>query len=130
MILAIRTDAPEARLVLLGIDDAILADTKWQADRRLAHELLGKLEELLASQQVTWQDLTGLIVYQGPGSFTGLRIGITVMNTIAYAQSIPIIGTGGEQWIEQGVQKLQHGQGEKIALPEYGSEAHITKPRK
>ena len=130
MILAIRTDAPEARLALLKSDGKILSDVHWQADRRLAHELLGKLEDLLSEQSSTWKDLSGLIVYRGPGSFTGLRIGITVMNTIAYAQKIPIVGTTGDQWIEQGIELIASGETQEIVLPEYGAEAHITKPRK
>ena len=130
MILAIRTDTPEARLVLQKSDGAIVADELWQADRRLAHELLGTLERLLADNSSAWKDLDGLVVYRGPGSFTGLRIGITVMNTIAYAQSIPIVGTTGDRWVEQGVRLITSGQGEKIVLPEYGGDAHITKPRK
>jgi tRNA threonylcarbamoyladenosine biosynthesis protein TsaB len=130
MILAIRTDAPEANLVLLNDDGSVLSDVHWQADRRLAHELLGKLESLLTEHGGTWKDLSGLVVYQGPGSFTGLRIGITVMNTIAYAQTIPIVGTTSDKWISQGIELLANGKGEKIVLPEYGAEAHITKPRK
>jgi tRNA threonylcarbamoyladenosine biosynthesis protein TsaB len=130
MILAIRTDAPEARLVLLQSDGTIVSDIHWQADRRLAHELLGKLEHLLIEQNITWKDLTGLVVYQGPGSFTGLRIGITVMNTIAYAQAIPIVGTSGDQWVEQGIEQFASGKLQEIVLPEYGAEANITKPRK
>lgn len=130
MILAIRTDAPQVRLVLQNPDGSTVADEQWQADRRLAHELLGKLETLLAGHDRTWKDLSGLVVFSGPGSFTGLRIGITVMNTIAYAQNIPIVGTAGEDWLEQGTRLLVSGQGGEIALPKYGSDAHITKPRK
>lgn len=130
MILAIRTDAPEARLVLLKSDGEVASDVHWQADRRLAHELLGKLEQLLSECSTTWQDLSGLIVYQGPGSFTGLRIGITVMNTIAYAEDIPIVGADGDQWIEHGIEQLASGEAHEIVLPEYGAEARITKPRK
>jgi tRNA threonylcarbamoyladenosine biosynthesis protein TsaB len=111
-------------------DGTILQDIHWQADRRLAHELLGKLEGLLVQQNSTWKDLSGLVVYRGPGSFTGLRIGITVMNTIAYAQHIPIAGASGEKWIEQGIAELSAGKGSEVVLPEYGADAHITKPRK
>jgi len=130
MILAIRTDAPQVRLVLQNPDGSIVADEQWQADRRLAHELLGSLETLLKSQNQTWKDLTGLIVFSGPGSFTGLRIGITVMNTIAYAQAVPIVGTTGDDWLEQGARLLASGKGQEIVLPTYGSDAHITQPRK
>jgi len=130
VILAIRTDSPLAILCLLDADGKVLQQEQWQADRQLAKELLGKLEALLQTQQTSWNDVRGLIVYRGPGSFTGLRIGITVMNTIAYAQSIPIVGVMGENWREEGVQRLAAGENDKVVLPEYGAEARITKPRK
>jgi tRNA threonylcarbamoyladenosine biosynthesis protein TsaB len=84
----------------------------------------------LKNHDASWDDLDGLVVFHGPGSFTGLRIGITVMNTIAYAQSIPIVGVSGDDWAEQGMKLLHSGQGQEIVLPEYGADAHITKPRK
>lgn len=130
MVLALRTDAPEAELKLLNKDGKVIGQEKWLAERRLAKESLGHLEDFLKNHKSNWNDLTGLVVFHGPGSFTGLRIGITVMNTIAYAQNIPIVGVSGDDWAEQGVKLLQDGQGQEIVLPEYGAEAHITKPRK
>lgn len=103
---------------------------EWQADRTLAKHLLGYLQEQLAKNNKTWSDIKGIGAYQGPGSFTGLRIGLTVLNTLADAQSIPIAGASGDDWQEQVTAKLLRQENEKIVLPYYGSEAHITKPRK
>lgn len=130
MILGIRTDAPLAYLTLTRPDGSLVADQQWQADRQLAHGLLGRLEQLLADNGCAWSQITGLVVYRGPGSFTGLRIGITVMNTIAYAQAIPIVGETGDQWRTHGVQRIVAGENDKVVLPEYGAEARITAPRK
>jgi len=74
--------------------------------------------------------VTGLVVYQGPGSFTGLRIGITVFNTLAYTNKWPIVGTTGDNWRQAGIQRLEQGENDEIVLPEYGGEANITTPRK
>lgn len=129
MYLGIRTDSPVAEFYLY--DGAELrAETTWQADRQLAHGLLGHLEKFLQDHGSSFSNLNGLFVYQGPGSFTGLRIGITVMNTIAYAQKIAIIGGEGEQWRDDSVGKLIAGEDDEIVLPFYGADAHITKPRK
>ena len=130
MVLALRTDAPEVELRLLGSDGKPVGSEKWLAERRLAKELLSRLEDFLKNHASSWSDLQGLVVYRGPGSFTGLRIGITVMNTIAYAQNIPIVGVSGDDWAEQGAKLLATGSGKEIVLPEYGADAHITKPRK
>lgn len=103
---------------------------EWQADRTLAKNLLAYLQEQLAKNGKNWADITGIGVFRGPGSFTGLRIGLTVLNTFADAQHIPIVGADGDDWQTKALKKLQNGEDEKIVLPLYGSEAHITKPRK
>ena len=78
--------------------------------------------------------ITGIIVFQGPGSFTGLRIGITVANAVAYAQNAAIVGAqnsaGRENWRETGLKKLRENLNDKIVLPEYGAAPHITAPKK
>jgi len=128
MILLLDTSTPECRLTFVEGDWRY--DTKWQADRELAKGLLSYVQSQLEGQEKTWSDLTGLGVYKGPGSFTGLRIGITVLNTVAYAQKISIVGETGEEWQEKAIQRLQRGESDQIVLPEYGGEANITQPRK
>ena len=105
-------------------------ETSWEAGRGLAKGLLGFLETELNSQGKTWNDITGLVVFKGPGSFTGLRIGATVCNTLAHANDWPIVGTMGDDWVGEGLRRLENGENDEIVLPEYGGEANITKPRK
>lgn len=126
MYLGIRTDSPVAELYLYEGAE-LKAEKTWQADRQLAHGLLAQLEGLLAEQNVTFRDLTGLFVYRGPGSFTGLRIGITVMNTIAYSESIPLVGGEGDGWQSASVKRLIDGQDDQVVLPFYGADPRITK---
>lgn len=129
MYFALRTDSPQAELYLYDGEQRI-AHELWQADRRLALELLGHIETFLAAADKTFADLDGLVVFRGPGSFTGLRIGITVMNTVSYAQTIPIVGASGDDWLSQGIGRLVNGDNDQVVLPEYGAEARITKPKK
>ncbi len=130
MILAIKTDSPTAELIVLDDDGKEIVREAWLAERRLALELLGKLESILAQANGTWGLLSGLIVFKGPGSFTGLRIGITVMNTIAYSQNIPIVGQEGEAWLANGISRLASSENDQVVLPEYGAPARITQPKK
>lgn len=102
----------------------------WQADRTLAKNLLGYLDEKLDVNNKTWLDISAIGVFEGPGSFTGLRIGLTVMNTIAGSQNIPIVGGRGDDWQDVVLKKISDGKDERIVLPFYGSGAHITTPRK
>lgn len=106
------------------------AEVQWQADRTLAKGLLGYLQAQLAAHDKTWQDVRGIGVFKGPGSFTGLRIGLTVLNTTADALDVPIVGVTGERWQDTALERLAAGENDQIVLPEYGGDAHITKPRK
>jgi tRNA threonylcarbamoyladenosine biosynthesis protein TsaB len=128
MILLLDTSAPLCKLTL--VDDDWRYDDQWQADRQLAKGLLGYLQEQLHLSGKSFGDITGIGSFTGPGSFTGLRIGLTVLNTIASSETIPIVGATGDDWQAQVIDKLQSGIDEQIVLPFYGSEAHITKPRK
>lgn len=130
MILALKTDNPTAELIVADDKGDVIVREQWLAERRLAHELLGKLESILRQAEGDWSQLSGLVVFKGPGSFTGLRIGITVMNTIAYAQAIPVVGQEGDTWLPDGISRLARGENDQVVLPEYGAPARITSPRK
>ena len=128
MILLLDTSTPTCYLYF--VEGEWRYETSWEAGRELAKGLLGFLEKELVGQGKGWGDITGLVVFKGPGSFTGLRIGATVCNTLAYANGWPIIGAMGDEWVEEGLQRLERGENDEIVLPEYGGEANITKPRK
>lgn len=129
LILTIRTDKPEAELGLYD-GQKQLAYATWHAHRELSVTIHRKIEELLSGQSKKLGDLDGIVGFAGPGSFTGLRIGLTVANTLAYALHIPIVATPDPEWLEQGIQRLLDGKPDKIALPLYGADANITQPKK
>lgn len=107
-----------------------LQNITWNADRKLAKDLLSNINNLLLENKLTLNDLTGLVVYKGPGSYTGLRIGITVMNTLSSSLEIPIIGSEGENWQKNALKRLGNNENEQLVLPEYGGVPHITRPKK
>lgn len=128
MILLLDTSTPLCKLTFA--DNGSQIDAEWEANRELANGLLRFLQTELEKNQQSWQNIDGVGVFRGPGSFTGLRIGITVLNTMADALTIPIVGAIGQDWQKQAIKKLHDGKNEKMVLPFYGSEANITKPRK
>jgi len=129
MILALKNDQPEAALYLLK-NDAVVAKKTWHAHRELSNTLLEQIEDMLNQQHATLKDLGGLVVFEGPGSFTGLRIGITVLNTLAYTLNIPVVGETGDDWLESGVKNIKTAKLGVFVEPQYGASAHITMPRK
>ncbi len=128
-ILALKCDQPEVKISLYR-DGQLVKDTSWLADRSLAKNLNKKIDEILQNNNSSIDQLSGLIFFKGPGSFTGLRIGAAVFNTMAYSLNIPIVGETGDSWLTNGLKNLEDGKNEKIILPFYGSEAHITQAKK
>jgi tRNA threonylcarbamoyladenosine biosynthesis protein TsaB len=125
--LCIRTDKPEAELYLYSGRE-LLVELKWEAHRRLAETIHYKIDESLHQKEVSLKDLHKIVVYQGPGSFTGLRIGIAVANTLAYTLKIPIIGGQGEPWIIHSLSKDRDEN--QFVSPHYGQTPHITAQKK
>jgi tRNA threonylcarbamoyladenosine biosynthesis protein TsaB len=128
-ILTIRTDRPEAELGIYK-DSKKAQHISWQAHRELSLTLLTKIDEILNMSSISREQLEGIVVFKGPGSFTGLRIGMAVANALAYSLGIPIVAAAGANWIEAGLKHLQDGENDKIALPEYGGPAHTTAQKK
>jgi tRNA threonylcarbamoyladenosine biosynthesis protein TsaB len=129
IILIIRTDKPEAEIGLYE-DEKKLGYKIWPAHRELSETIHKKLSNLLKQLNKSLDDIEGIVCFKGPGSFTGLRIGLTVANALAYSQNIPIIAKSDPSWIEEGIEDLLAGKNSKIALPEYGAEPNTTRPRK
>lgn len=129
IILTIRTEKPEAEVGLYD-GQTQLAYHTWTAHRALAETLHRTIETLLKSQRKGWADVQGIVCFQGPGSFTGLRIGLTVANALSDSYHLPIVATQDPQWLETGVQRLLDGETDELAMPFYGADAHITLPKK
>jgi len=129
LILTIRTDKPEAEIGLYA-DTERVAYTSWDADRQLSDTIHEKIQGLLELNKYTIYDVEGIAVFSGPGSFTGLRIGITVANAFAFSLHVPILGSTGEDWIVQAAKRLMSGENSEVVIPEYGADPHITKQKK
>lgn len=128
MILTIRTDKPEAELAIYD-DNGKLHEVIWQAHRQLGETIHLKIQELLSHGDIRYEDLSGIVFYSGPGSFTGLRIGASVAGALSSSLAISLVNSSGENWAENGVGRLKKGENESVAIV-YGSDPHITQPRK
>ena len=128
IILTIRTDKPESEIGLYNNEEQ-LSYEEWDAHRALAETLHHKIDLLLSSNKNTWADINGIVAYKGPGSFTGLRIGLSVANALSHSDAIPIVGMDSENWLTEGVKALLAGKNEIQVTPLYGSEANITTPK-
>jgi len=91
MQLAIDTSTDTASLALVR-DGTVVAELTWRCGQNHTQQLLPNVEYLLRRFSVSPQDLTGIIVARGPGSFNGLRVGVSAAKGLAFSLGIPIVG--------------------------------------
>ncbi len=129
LILTIRSDNPQAEIGLFD-GEKQLAYITWQAHRQLAETIHFKIQAVLEQAGKQLDGLAGVVVYRGPGSFTGLRIGLSVANALAASYGLPMSGQTGDDWQAEGIAAVLSGAGVAVVLPEYGAPVHITQQKK
>lgn len=90
-ILAIDT-ATLVSSVALATEDTLLAEITLQTKKTHSELLMPHIAKLMNMAEVAKADLQGVAVSIGPGSFTGLRIGLSTAKSLAYALNIPMVG--------------------------------------
>lgn len=156
MFLLINTTQPKAQVVLAKDSSIIIENYIWQANYRHSEELLPNIQKILDKHNLNLKDIKNIIVISGPGSYTGLRVGIAVANGLSFALKIPIVGINKfetlkdkvdwlkmedidqtiflkneivSQIIKEAKKKIEKGKTEKVVKPFYLHPPHITKPK-
>ncbi len=82
-------DTSNTEKIIIGLDNE-----RYEADARQqkAQMLLSFIDETLKEKNKDIKDVTEIKVNVGPGSFTGLRVGLSVANTIGWVLKIPVNG--------------------------------------
>jgi tRNA threonylcarbamoyl adenosine modification protein YeaZ len=91
MILAIDSSTDTASLALAR-DGKVLAQVSWRCGQNHSVELLPRLTQLLDEAKVSLKDASCIIVAKGPGSFNGLRVGLSTAKGLAFSLGVPIVG--------------------------------------
>ena len=97
-------------------------------------KILLSIDAFLKKQEKTLKALNGIVVVNGPGSFSGIRAALSVSNTLAWVLKIPVIGINltpeaGDNWdlFEKGLKELLKNKKQRLAVPFYGKEPNITR---
>ena len=72
-------------------NEIVIDEIKEKLEKDLSKYTLSKIKELLVKNNISFDNIEKIIVVNGPGSFTGIRVGLTIAKTLAWAKNIPII---------------------------------------
>lgn len=91
MLIAIDTATKYLGLALYH-EDALIAEQMWRTGNKHNLVLAPSIQHMMAMCDVTASDLTMVAVANGPGSYTGLRIGVALAKGMAMVNNLPLIG--------------------------------------
>ncbi len=77
-------------VITLFKDGKVLSSNIKTSERHHSDYTMPMIDNILKDNKLTVHDLNELLVVNGPGSFTGVRLGVTIAKTLAYTLSIPI----------------------------------------
>jgi len=79
-------------IALGGADGTLRIEDSWSAGHRHSEELLPHLRDLLSRAGTRLADVSAIVVGTGPGTFTGLRVGLATAKALAVSLGCPIVG--------------------------------------
>ena len=92
MILGIDTSGETCYIALIDQANDAVKCTQFNHNRQLIEQLPAYIDTFLAKNNATLKDIECLVCGTGPGSFTGVRVGVMYAKTLAFALGKPVIG--------------------------------------
>lgn len=134
MIVSLDTSTLTLSLALLDAAGEVVEHRHVGPPKRQSEVLPGEIEAALTAHGKTLRDVTGFVSGLGPGSFTGLRIGLSTIKGLAYALKVPAVGVsslaalaheaGSGKWfacavVKRGELYVGRYDGAQLVKPEY-----------
>lgn len=128
LLLAVDTST-RASVVVIG-REAPLGVSRRDVGHRHGSHLLEQIDEVLAEAGVGIDDISALGVGTGPGSFTGLRVGLATMKTLAYARDLPLVGIRSSDALRHAATTMGADADSAVVLPAGARDHYLARPHR
>ena len=91
MYIAIDTSTDNAGLAIIN-NGQLITELNWHCHRNHSVELMPRLEQLIKQAEMEIQAVSGIVVARGPGSYNGLRVGVSTAKGLAFGLNVPVVG--------------------------------------
>ena len=109
-------DCSKGLNLILGSKKKIIQTLNKPRIKKVSEALVAEIENLLNSASKSYKDLTKIIVINGPGSFTGVRTGVTVAKVLGLSLNIPVCGISQFELLSMEYSKIQSNKDQKIYI--------------
>ena len=109
-------DCSKGLNLILGNRKKIILTLNKPRIKKVSEALVAEIENLLYSASKSYKDLTKIVVINGPGSFTGIRTGVTVAKVLALSLNIPVCGISQFDLLSLEYSKIQSNKDQKIYI--------------
>lgn len=140
-VLCIETSMTRGSIALCEPTGALLGERTWARGFSHGEKITWMIRDLLSEMNRSVEDLRGFAVNVGPGSFTGLRIGLAAARALAFGQDIPIWTCNTFELIaarcrldpslsRRSVAIAINAHGDSVFVARILSDGHLTPPRR
>lgn len=126
LILGIDTST-RSSVVVIG-REVPLSISRRDVRHRHGSHVLAQIDEVLAAAGLTIADIEALAVGTGPGSFTGLRVGMATAKTLAYARSLRLVGMMSSTALRHAAIEAGADEGVAVVLPAGARDHYLVRP--
>lgn len=107
-VLAMDTSNQALGVALLE-EDKVIGEYITNLKKNHSVRIMPAIEMLMKDCERTPEDLTKIVVAKGPGSYTGVRIGVTIAKTMAWSLNIPLVGISSLETLASGAGRYFNG---------------------
>lgn len=132
MFLYLDTTSEETHIKLFNKSGKVIDQTNWLSQKNQSEELLRKINKIIVKNCLNKHELSAIIVNQGPGSYTGLRVGLSTANAIAFSLNIPILAVkdgSNDKKIMKTISDIKQKPNRSQIMPIYKYPAKISKSK-